>query len=255
MKIILSLFLAATLCSFSTSQASTSNTNTLPSNTQNPDGKLIKSYVLDDKIECSYIYNDNNTLKKIVFKVDGKVDFTESYTYENGKIVGSFKKKADGSSMTNKQYEYKNNLIVKEIININGELFETRYFKYNKDNFLEKITIKKNDGWKEHTTTTSIEKLSENKIKVKTTNVYPRIVTFDNKLRPQAAIPGYLPIVRINHDGITGNILVLNTYSGKKVSTNVESDHKFDNNGNLLSTKITYKYKGEVNTQKFKYNY
>lgn len=223
----------------------------------NPNGKLISSYVVDDKWESSYSYNNDNTLKEIVFKTDGVLQYTETFTYENGKIVEAFKQDTNGANSQKKQFEYKGNLIVKERVYLNGELSETSEFSYTNDNFLEKIITKVTNNSLETTKTTTIEKfVGENKIKVTRTNVATHIISYDDKLTPLAAIPGYKPLVQIDHHGIAGNILLTEIFVGNKRTTTVATTITFgDDNKTVLSAKTTFKSKNLLETQEFKYTY
>lgn len=225
-------------------------------NDTNQKGKLIQSYIMDDKFESIYIYNDDNTLKEIVFKENGVTKCTESFTYKNGKIVASIKKKADGSQTTKKQFEYKENLIVKRIIQLNNNSTYTNHYTYNKDNFLEKIVEKSNINGYKSSTTKTIEKLAENKIKVEKTNVATHIITYDENLSPECLIPGYKTLVQVINDGISGNVLLTEIFPGNKCTTTIKTDIQFDNDGKtILGSTTTYKAKNLDESQVREYKY
>lgn len=257
MKILWSLILT-TLLFYSPK----SEVDTNIQNDTSQDKKLIKSYVVDDKsgsFYAYYVYNDDNTLKEIVFKEDGVVKCTTSFKYKNGKIVALTKQKADGSNTEKKQFEYKGNLIVKTISSC-GNSSEMSEYKYDSDNFLKKITTKSTVNNYESLKTTYIEKLAGNKIKVKRENVATHVISYDDKLTPESAIPGYKPLVLIDYNGISGNILLTEIYTGfdDKPSTTITPEIKFGSDGKtVLSSKITYSSpeKDFLETQEFKYNY
>lgn len=227
-----------------------------PNNT-NLEGKLIRSYQVNNKWEYNYKYHEDNSLKEVVFKTDGVVQFTESYRYENGKIIESLKQTADGSNTVKKQYEYKGNLIVKQIEDVNGESLETSYFKYDDNNFLEKITLKGSSKGYEYSKITSIEKIAgENKLRVEREGVATHVISYDDKSAPLCVIPGYKPIVQIENSGISGNILLREIYLGNDCSTVIKADIVFDEDGkSILNSEISYKSKDLDETQEIKYNY
>ena len=223
----------------------------------NLEGKLLQSYVVNDEWETTYHYNADNTLKEIVFKTDGEEQYKESFTYKNGKIVESLKQSTDGVKKTTKQYEYKGDVIVKKIERLNDGSIYTSYYKYDKNNFLEKITTKESINSYEKSTTTTIEKLPEtNKIRVSRTGVATHVITHDDKLMPEALMPGYRPIVRINNNGLTGNILLTEIYPGDECTSTIKADIEFDTDGTtVLQSKKTFKSARMNEVQAFKYNY
>lgn len=252
MKILWSVMLTVLLCSCNNSEADAVTPGKI-----NTEGKLIQSYVVNDKWECFYKYNDDNSLQAIVYKTEGVVQCTVSFTYKNGKIVESLKKAADGSNTVKKQFEYKGDLIVKQVEYINGELFETSQYKYDSDDFLEQITTKRSENSYNYTKITSIEKFAgENKIKVKRTGVATHIITYDEKLRPECSIPAYQAIAKINNNGISGNILLTEIIVGNKVSTKIDADFEFNDDGNTVqSSNITYQSDNFLESQELEYTY
>ncbi|MCT4586626.1 MAG: hypothetical protein N4A71_02275 [Carboxylicivirga sp.] len=209
----------------------------------NQGGKLIQSYTVDDQWETIFNYNADNTLKEIIYKTDGEVKCTKIFTYKNGKIVESLLHTADGATTVTMQYEYKGDVIVKKTERSNDGSIITSNFKYDKDNFLEKITTTKSFNSYESTTVTTIEKLpEENKIKVSKTNVATHVITYDDTLAPEAAIPEYQPIVRIMNNGMAGNILLKEIFSGDECTTTIRTDIQFEDDGTtVLSSKTTTK--------------
>ena len=252
MKILWAALFTVLLCSCNNSEA-----DAVTPNKMSTEGKLIRSYVVNDKWECFYKYDDDNSLREIVYKTDGVVQCTESFTYENGKIVESLKIAADESTKVKKQFEYKGNLIVKQVEYINGELFETTQYKYDSDDFLKQITTKRSENSYNYTKITSIEKFAdEYKIKVKRTGVATHIITYDEKLRPECSIPAYQAIVKINNNGISGNILLMEIFVGDKVSTKIDADFEFNDDGNTVqSSNITYQSDNFLESQELEYTY
>ena len=252
MKILWSLILTTLMLSSPKNEIITGTQNNL-----NTGIKLLKSYVVDNKWGSFYTYNDDNTLKKIVFKEDGVEKCSTIFTYKNGKIVELLKKKAGKEFVTKKQFEYKGDVIVKETMHTNGKLSEITQFEYDKNNFLKKISEKRiYDNKYESSRIKFIEKLAENKIKVERANVATHVITFDEKLTPESTILGYKPLVQISNNGIVGNILLTEIYPGEECTSTVESDFEFDKDGKtLLSSKVRHKSTYLDETQNFKYNY
>lgn len=252
MKFLWSLLITAVLCSCNKSEADA--VTPVENNTNN---KLIQSYTLDDKYESIYKYNDDNTLKEIIFKEDGAVQCFETFTYEDGKIVASIKKKADGSCSTKKQYEYNGNLIVKRIEQLDDKSTYTNHYYYNKDNFLEKVVEESEINGYKSSKIKTIEKLvGENKIRVEKTNIATHIITYDENLSPECSIPGYQPLVRIINNGIAGNILLTEIFPGDKCTTTIKTDVNFADDGKtILNSSTTFKAKNLDEKQVMEYTY
>jgi hypothetical protein len=250
MKILWSLLLTAILCSCNKSEV-----DAVTPNNNNTNGKLIRSYSIDDKWEYTYRYNNDNTLQEIVFKVDGEVQFTESFKYENGRIIESLKRGFDDPKTIKKQFEYKGNLIVKQIEDINGETSEISHFKYD-NNILKKISLQGSNNGYEYSKITLIEKLAENQVKVTRKGVADHVITYDENEAPLCRIPGYKALLQINNNGISGNILLTEIYLGDELSTVIDADLEFDANGKtVIGSKTTFKSKqlDEVQVRKYKY--
>lgn len=226
-------------------------------NEVNAEGKLLQSYVVNDEWETTYHYNADNTLKELVFKTDGEEQYKELFTYKNGKIVESLKQCTNGETTVSKKYEYKGDLIVKQIEHTNESSIRISYFEYNKNNFLEKITTKESINGYEKSTTTTIEKLpEENKIRVSRTNIATHIITHDDKVMPEALISGYRPIVRINNNGIAGNMLLTEIFVGDECTTTIKTAIEFDSdNVTVLNSETTFESTQMNEIQEFKYNY
>jgi len=259
MKILWSLLLAALLisCSKSDSDALPSDHTQTPSDNTNQGGKLIQSYLINKKWEYKYNYNQNKRLDNIEFEEDGQLQYTETFTYDQGKIVASVKKDTDGSNTTKKQFEYKDDLIVKQKVNVNDESFETYHFYYNKNKFLERVLIEAVNNGAETTTNVYLEKLgNENKIRVKKDRVATHVISYDDKLAPLSNIPAYQPIVKIDNNGIIGNILLTEIFVANKCSTKIEEEFTFDKDKKtILSSRITYRYGNKVISRGKEYKY
>lgn len=255
MKILWPIIL--TILMFSGSK-SVVNTNNQSNSSQ--DKKLIKSYVVDNKWGSFYTYNVDNTLQGIVYKEDGVVQCTEVFTYKKGKISELLKKNTKSGVVVKKHFKYKRGLIVKQTRYEDGKLSSTTQFLYDKNNFLKEISEKGVHNKYEYSKTTYIEKIAENKIRVKRENVATHIITYDDKQTPESVISGYKPLVQINNNGIAGNVLLTEIYTGSdnKPSTTITPEIKFDSDGEtVLSSKITYSSpeKKFLEIQEFKYNY
>lgn len=249
MKVLWSLILVILLCSCAQNEE---NVVTPPNNTT-PNGTLIKSYTINNQWEYAYAYNSNNTLREVSFKEEGTLKHTEVYTYENGKIVELVKQDANGANTTRKQFEYEGNLIVKQTLFLNGELFETSNFSYNEDT-LERIVATRTVNNLTTTETTTIQKVGENKIRVKKTNRADHVITFDDKVMPQAIIPGYKALVQISNNGLTNNILLKEIFVGDTRTTTITTDFEY-NEEVVISSKTTFKANNLLEVQEFKYTY
>lgn len=254
MKFLWSILCLTIICSCSINN---DDIITPPDNTNLNEG-LIKSYIINNKWEHSYTYNDNKTVNKIVFKIDGAVQFTESFSYKNGKIVESLKQNVDGVNSTKKEFEYEGDLIIKLTEHINGVLYSVSSFNYNNEGLLEKITSDITDNNLDFTRITTIAKLpNENKIRVTRTGVSTHIISYDQKLTPQSAIPEFKPIIQISNNGITGNILLTKVFVGNTCTSTVKTDYEFDKDGKtVINSTTTFKrYNELLGTQIFSYEY
>ncbi|WP_196888823.1 hypothetical protein [Aureivirga sp. CE67] len=253
MKYLWSLLIVVVLSSCSTNDDVETTSDTINSTVD-----LIKSYSVNDKWKTFYHYNDDNTLEKIIFKEDGVEQFVETFTYENDKIIESVKESSDGTTYELKKYEYNEDVIIKKIVHINGELSETSTYEYENERLKKIITIISGNSL-ETTKTITIEKVpNENKINVESDNLAAiHVISYDEKLSPQSEILGYKPIVMITNNGISNNILLNNIYVGEELTSKIESEFEFINDGEKLSNANTkyYRFMDLIGTQHFSFEY
>jgi hypothetical protein len=236
-----------------------------PNNT-NQEKKVILSYTINDDFsetfnegyEYIFIANDDNTLKNIMFKADSEIKHIESFKYKNGKIIELIKQSTDGLNLEKKQFEYEGDLIVKQIIYLNGELMETAQFMYNNDDFLETIITNRLNNSLENTRTTRIKKLpGEHKISVERMGVATHIISYDEKLSPLATIPTYKPLVKINNNGLTGNLLLTQVCGVDKCTDSVLTNFEYDNDDQtvLSATTTFHRFDEILGTRLIEYTY